>query len=224
MRSTTFVAACATLALAASAVTAAAPAKRKPDERRIEATGFTGVALEGGMTVIIEQGPETQVIARGTKAALADLDPVVEKGVLRLKEKKGFMRESLRVKSDIATVTIRMPNLTSFSLAGAGDVTFKDLKAGNLELKIAGSGNIDATGTCKALNINLAGSGDIDAKNFKCEAVAVKIAGAGDVSTYASRDFSARIMGAGSINVYGNPVNRSRSVLGAGDITYVAGK
>lgn len=224
MRSTTFVAACATLALVASAVAVAAPAKRKPDERRIEATGFTGVALEGEMNVVIEQGNETQVIARGTKAALADLDPVVEKGVLRLKEKKGFIRERLRVKSDVATVTIRMPNLTSFSLAGAGNATFKELKTGNLELKIAGSGDIDASGSCKALNINLAGSGDINAKDFKCEAVAVKIAGAGDVSTYASRDFSARIMGAGSINVYGNPVNRSRSVFGAGDITYVASR
>lgn len=218
MRSGIFVAAFTALSLAATAAAAA------PDERRIDARNFTGVALEGEMNVVIEQGTETQVIARGSKAALADLDPVVEKGVLRLKEKKGFVRERLSAKNDIATVTIRMPNLTSFSLAGAGDVTLKQLKTNSLDLKIAGSGDISATGSCKSLSIRLAGAGDIDAKGFKCETVAVKIAGAGDVSTHASQDFSATIMGAGDISVYGNPKNRTRKVFGAGDINYVAAR
>ena len=210
----------ALLAASTAASPAAAPASAKLDERRINASGFTGVSLEGRMNVILEQGAQTDVVARGSKAALADLDLIVEKGVLRLKEKKGFMRANLRNKNDVATVTIRMPNLTSFSLAGAGDVTLKQLKADTLDLRVAGAGDINAAGTCQTLTITLAGSGDVDAKDFKCEAVAVKITGAGDVSTYASRDFSARIMGAGSIDVYGNPENRKRSVLGAGDITY----
>lgn len=218
--------ACAALAVttavipAISASGSAKTSKAQQTERRIDATGFTGVSLEGGMNVIIEHGAKTEVIARGSMAALADLDPVVEKGVLRLKEKKGILRERLRVKHDVVTVTITMPKLKSFSLAGAGDVTFKNVIADDLDLKIAGSGDIAATGSCRKLNISVAGSGDIEAKNFRCEAVTVKITGSGDVSTYASRDFTARIMGAGSIEVYGNPVNRSRSVFGAGDITY----
>lgn len=202
------------------ASSSAKPKKVQQSERRIDATGFTGVTLEGGMNVIIEHGARTEVIARGSMAALADLDPEVEKGILRLKEKKGILRERLRVKSDVVTITITMPKLKSFSLAGAGDVTFKNVIADDLDLKIAGSGSITANGSCRKLNISLAGSGDIDAKNFRCEAVTVKITGSGDVSTYASRDFTARIMGAGSIDVYGNPENRSRSVFGAGDITY----
>lgn len=202
----------------------AAPKASAIQQQRIDAKGFTGVTLEGEMNVIIEQGPDTQVIARGSQDALAELDPEVEDGVLRLKEKKGLMRARLRTRTEPVTVTIRMPDLRSFSLAGSGDVTFKQVKADTLDLKIAGSGDINASGACKTLNISLAGSGDINARDFKCEAVTVKIAGSGDISTYASKDFSARIMGAGDINVYGNPVNRSRTVLGSGNITYVAGR
>ena len=200
------------------AATSASPAVAA--ERRIDATGFTAVSMQGGMNVVIEQGEKIEAIARGSQAALADLDPVVEKGVLRLKEKKGIVRERLSSSEDVATVYIRMPILTSFALAGAGDVILKDVKANDLEVKIAGSGDIDASGSCKALTLRLAGSGDINAKDLKCQSVDVKIAGSGDVSTYAAQDFNATIMGAGDINVYGNPKNRNRKIFGAGDITY----
>lgn len=219
MRPITLFATLGVLSLAAGAVLA--PESALAAERRIDAAGFTRVTLEGAMDVVIEQGNTTQVIARGSEKALADLDPVVEKGLLRLKQKKGTRTYG---KEDRLTVTIRMPKLESFALAGSGNVTFNKLKATNLDLKIAGSGDIKATGGCHTLNINLAGSGDIDAKDFKCEVVAVKIAGSGDVSAYASKDFSARIAGAGDIDVYGNPENRSRSVFGSGKINYVAKK
>lgn len=219
MRPTTLFATFGVLSLAS--VAAFAPENAVAAEMRIDASGFTRVALEGAMDVIIEQGNTTHIMARGSEKALADLDPVVEKGVLRLKQKRGI---HVYGKDDRITVTIRMPKLDSFALAGAGNVTFNQLKASTLDLKIAGSGDIKATGGCHTLNINLAGSGDIDAKDFKCEVVAVKIAGSGDVSAFASKDFSARIAGAGNINVYGNPENRSRSVFGSGKINYVAKK
>lgn len=214
MRTRTILTAVGALSLAVTAAAAQAA------ERRIDATGFTAVSMQGDMNVVIEQGANIEVIARGSQAALADLDPVVEKGVLRLKEKKGIVRERLRVKEDIATVTIRMPTLTSFALAGAGNVILKDVKTKDLEVKIAGSGDIEATGTCTALTLRLAGSGDINAKDLKCQSVDVKIAGSGDVSTHASQAFNATIMGAGDIDVYGNPKDRNRKVFGAGDITY----
>src|SRR5690606_28998678 len=97
MRSRTILTAVGALSLAVTAAAAQAA------ERRIDATGFTAVSMQGDMNVVIEQGATIEVIARGSQAALADLDPVVEKGVLRLKEKKGIVRERLRVKEDIAT-------------------------------------------------------------------------------------------------------------------------
>lgn len=224
MPSRSIIAAFGVLSLAASTAAVltlpASTAAAQTAERRINAAGFTAVTMQGDMNVVIEHGDRIEVIARGSQAALADLDPVVEKGVLRLKEKKGLVRERLRVKDDIATIFIRMPTLTSFALAGAGNVTLKEVKANDLEMKIAGSGDIDATGTCKTLSLRLAGSGDVNAKDLKCQSVDVKIAGAGDVSTYAAQDFNATIMGAGDINVYGNPKNRNRKVFGAGDINY----
>lgn len=220
MRLMSFFATFGAASLAAAGVVLA-PAAAVAAEKRIEATGFTGVTLQGKMNVVIEQGRETQVIARGSDQALADLEVDVEKSVLRLKQKRGARTGE---GEDRVTISIRMPTLESFALAGTGNVSLNQIRAATLELKIAGAGDIKATGGCHTLNISLAGSGDVDAKDFKCETVSVKIAGSGDVSAYASKDFSARIAGSGDIDVYGNPENRSRSVFGSGEINYISAK
>ncbi|MCH8684958.1 head GIN domain-containing protein [Pedomonas mirosovicensis] len=199
----------------ATAVAIAAPNRAAVIERQIDAKGFTGVSLEGSMDVRIQQGDKISVVARGSQAALDDLEPKVDDGVLRLKQKQGS-------RTDRLTVTVTMPDLRSFLLAGSGDVAMNSLKADELEIKIAGSGDIAANGTCTSLTINVAGSGNIRAKDLRCDSVAIRIAGSGDVSAYASQSFSARVMGSGDIDVYGNPKDRSKTILGGGGVTYHA--
>lgn len=204
---------------ALAAMAATQPAAAADSERRINATGFKGVSLEGSMNVVIDQAPNTLVIAKGSYEALEELDIKVDDGVLRLRQKD---RKGVRVttKNQRVTILIRMPALDSFSLAGAGNVTLNNLKANKLDIDIAGSGNVSATGTCNELEIDIAGSGDITAQNFKCRKVSISVAGSGDASVYADSSFSANIMGSGDINVYGNPKARSKRVLGGGKIVY----
>lgn len=194
----------------------AAPKRANVMERQIDAKGFTGVSLEGSMDVRVEQGEETRVIARGSQAALETLDTRVDDGVLRLKQKNNTRLPS----GERLSVSVTLPNLRSFLLAGSGNVVLNKLKADKLEVKIAGSGDIAANGTCQSLSINVAGSGDIKARDLQCGSVAVRIAGSGDVSAFASESFSARVMGSGDINVYGNPKDRSKTILGGGRVTY----
>lgn len=194
----------------------AAPGKSSAIERQIDVGSFTGVALEGAMDVRILQGDRTRVLARGSQAALDSLVPRVEDGVLRLKQ-----RDNVRLPAgDRLLVTVTMPTLNSLLLAGSGNVSIDRISTDKLELKLAGSGDITANGTCRILSINVAGSGEVKTENLHCDTVAVRIAGSGDVTTHAREAFSARIMGSGDIDVYGNPKNRSRTVLGSGNITY----
>ncbi|MGK2284628.1 head GIN domain-containing protein [Pedomonas sp. V897] len=205
-----------TLAGAALTDARAAPVQAATLERQIDVRPFTGIALEGAMDIRVVQADRIQVLARGSQAALETLDVRVEDGVLRLKQKN-----SIRLPGDDRlAVTISLPDLRAFLLAGSGNVALDGVSADELTLKVAGSGTITASGTCRKLSVNIAGSGDVKAEALQCDTVTVRIAGSGDVATYARETFAARIMGSGDITVFGNPKDRTRSVLGSGSVIY----
>ncbi|GHV59551.1 DUF2807 domain-containing protein [Bacteroidia bacterium] len=104
------------------------------------------------------------------------------------------------------------------SIAGSGDFKTDSLYCENLNVRIAGSGNVHLQGASTSANYHIAGSGDIRAFDYLVENLECRISGSGDIRAYADKKLNARISGSGDIRYKGNPESVDTKVAGSGDI------
>ncbi len=116
-------------------------------------------------------------------------------------------------------IDITVPELTSISSYGSGDIVVENLNSDFFEFDLKGSGDMTAKGNVDELDISLAGSGDIDTRDLLAREAIVVIKGSGDIKVHAKEDFDGAIYGSGDIDCYGDPKHVSRHVAGTGDIT-----
>jgi hypothetical protein len=181
--------------------------------------GFTGIGLEISATVYVTQGPEYSVEAEGYRNLVDELDLDVRNGVLRI-DFFGCVRNV-----DDFRIYITMPEIESLAVAGSGDIYSENvITSEELELDIAGSGDMDIAAETNRLEVNIAGSGDMllegitevlqirvassgNVQAFRMDAqdVEVDIAGSGDVDVVAQNSLKVRIAGSGDVRYRGNP-------------------
>jgi hypothetical protein len=101
-------------------------------------------------------------------------------------------------------------------IAGSGDVNL-DLNAPRVYSDIAGSGNIKLTGETKDQEIRIAGNGDYNCPGLKSENAEVHIAGSGDVRVFADSKLAIHIAGSGNVYYQGNPTIEQH-IAGSGQI------
>ncbi len=71
-------------------------------------------------------------------------------------------------------------NIRKFSIRGSGDMVLQDLDEERVEISIAGSGSVTATGEVGRLSLSIAGSGDADLGGVIVRDMEIAIAGSGD--------------------------------------------
>ena len=143
---------------------------------------FTGIALRNSSTVLVSQGKTTSVQVKADDELLPLLETVVDNGRLEIRWRRGESVEYGRKNLGAVTITVVMPQLTTLSVAGSGDIEvsafstpklgvsvagsgsarLKDLATESLNVSVAGSGDVQGSGQAASLGINIAGSGDVD--------------------------------------------------------------
>jgi hypothetical protein len=196
--------------------------------------GFTGVALAAPIKVELVQGDTESLVLEGDEAALAELETIVENGVLRIRtrtreEPRSLSKvrarvgakaiESLRIagSGDITAASLRAGTL-KLGISGSGDMRLPGLAVASLDVSIAGSGDIVAGGKADTVTTSIAGSGDLKAAKLEAREVSVHIAGSGDAAVWARQSLGVSIVGSGDVRYYGDPAI-TRTILGAGSIT-----
>lgn len=106
------------------------------------------------------------------------------------------------------------------AIAGSGNITFDSLEVYSTNAKIAGSGNVTLKGTATKSSYSIAGSGYIYAKELVQDTVQCKIAGSGDIEVNAREELKNSIAGSGDIKYVGNP-KVSNSIGGSGNIKQI---
>lgn len=117
-------------------------------------------------------------------------------------------------------IGVAMPELPCLKVKGSGDVTLLDLQQAGLQIEIAGSGDVAATGTVGQLEVSIAGSGDVRARDLLARSARLSIAGSGDISAHVTHEVAAVIAGSGDIVIRGEPPVRSKSVQGSGSVKF----
>tara|TARA_R110000850_G_scaffold277142_1_gene423499 strand:+ start:7967 stop:8698 length:732 start_codon:yes stop_codon:yes gene_type:complete len=102
-------------------------------------------------------------------------------------------------------------------LAGSGDIDLP-IQTESLETVVAGSGNITLTGTTRNLHGSIAGSGNGDLQGLKCQNAEVTIAGSGNFKVHCTEALKAKIAGSGNIYYKGNPSQLKTTEAGSGKV------
>ncbi|MDB5960158.1 MAG: hypothetical protein JWP59_1452 [Massilia sp.] len=106
------------------------------------------------------------------------------------------------------------------SVRGSGAVEMNGGTSGKVEVRVEGSGKMTVVGSASELNATVAGSGDINARHLAADVVNLELMGSGSAVVNAQRRLDATVRGSGDVKVFGNPLERSVTVNGSGDITY----
>lgn len=206
----------AILAFAAGIALGALPALA--EQQRRDVADFHEVGIAGKADVDIKVGPARSVVLEADAADLPHLKAEVKDGELHI----GYERNWFGGKGEHGAYKahITTPHLDSFGLAGAGTATITGMEGKKAELKIAGSGEITASGKVDELEIEIAGSGTVKTAELATRDAEVKIAGSGDAEVKASQALAVNIAGSGKVSHVGQPADGVKSrIMGSGRVT-----
>ncbi len=204
-----------TLSLAAAAALFALQAQAAEQTRSV--APFSTVSNAGPVSVHIEVGKAQSVTVSGNDELVADLQTEVVGNELRLHMK----RENTTFNShhDSLRVTITVPQLTAFSMAGAGETVITHMSGDSLDVSFAGAGTFKADGSVKNLKLNVGGVGSIDTRELHADNANVNVGGVGSVKVWASTRLDASVGGVGSLTYYGDPKTVNTNGGGLGSIS-----
>ncbi|EDP70072.1 hypothetical protein FBALC1_11082 [Flavobacteriales bacterium ALC-1] len=178
---------------------------------------YDGLKAAGPMDFKLVQGTEGEITIKGDANLMEYIITEIRDNKLVVKVKKGV---NLRPSKTIV-VTVPYESISSVSLAGSGDIDNSGtIKADEFKVSLAGSGDISLNVSSDSIESAIAGSGDIEITGSTTN-LTTKIAGSGDFNgeNLKSTNVDARIAGSGDINVVCNGKLKAR-VSGSGDVTY----
>ena len=172
-----------TLSLAAAATLFALQAQAAEESRSV--APFTTISNSGPVNLHIEVGKAQSVRVSGSDELVSDLETDVVGNELRLHVRRDTT--SFNRSHDSLNVTITVPQLTAFTMGGAGETTITHMRGDSLEVRFGGAGSFRADGTVKNLVMHVGGVGSIDTRELHAETATVNVGGVGSVKVWASQ-------------------------------------
>lgn len=187
------------------------------DQQTRPAGNFDAINARGALNIVVEAGKTASVVVSGSDLFVKQVKTDVSGGELRvtLEDNDGRKIRS----GDNARVTITLPALRQFKIAGAGESVLRNIKGDKLTIIYQGAGSLTADGDVKQLDLTVQGVGEIDTKALHAQQVDVKSSGVGHVSVFASERLDAKVKGMGELEYYGKPRSVSKSAQGMGSIS-----
>ena len=200
--------------LAAIAFACLAPQAQAAEQTRSVAP-FTAISNSGPVNLRIEVGKAQSVTVAGDEDFVPELETEVVGSELRLHlrhETHDFDNHHGGLH-----VTITLPQLTAFTMTGAGQTTISHMSGDHLDVSFVGAGGLKAEGTVKNLKLDVSGVGSIDTRELHADTANINLAGVGSVRVWAGQSLDATVGGVGSLTYYGEPkvVNTRGGGLGS---------
>ncbi len=176
---------------------------------------FHSFSLELPATVFLTQGSEQRVLVEAQSNVINDLEVDVRNGHWEIE-----LDECYRKYKDVVFY-ITIPEIEKIGVAGSGEVIGENtISEDNVELSIAGSGDIDLSLHVERLETKISGSGDMKLEG-STDFHEAAISGSGDISAYdlESEVTDASIAGSGSCRVHVNDA-LDVTISGSGDVYY----
>lgn len=202
-----------------------------------EVSTFTKISLRTSANVYLTQGNMQKIEISGKRGSLEELETKVRDGKLIIDDKRrnnwgnwgglGDVDIYITVK-EIETIAVSgsgdLVSRSKFncsdldiSVAGSGDLEF-ETDARDVSISIAGSGSVVLSGSSNINKVSIAGSGKLDAEDMETDSYRISIAGSGRCKVHAKDEITSRISGSGSVYYKGNPSKINNNSSGSGKI------
>lgn len=181
---------------------------------------FDRIELNLPAKVILTQGEQQEVIVEGYENIIERIELDVSDDLWVIETRRCVRDiddltifitlpayEELRIagSGEIISETILEVDDIELYIAGSGDIDL-GLAADDIDAKVAGSGNIYLEGGADQVDLEVSGSGSVKAFELTCEQADVRIVGSGDVEISVNTELDVRIAGSGNVYYRGNPV------------------
>lgn len=201
---------------------------------KINVNEYDKISVAGNFEVTLYKGNEGEITIKTDDNLMEYIVVESEDNKLKINVEKGY---SLKPSRKIE-VSIPFEDVDALSLAGSGNFYSEDVIKANdlkvslagsgdfdlavdshdLKLSVAGSGNTTLKGNTHEFACSLAGSGNIDAYNLQATEAKVSVAGSGNTKINVSDDIKASVAGSGNIFYKGNPEKVKANAVGSGKI------
>jgi len=173
--------------------------------------GFDAVQTKGAIDLDIIIGAQTAVTVDMDDNLQELIRTEVHGGTLVIDSKGSWTADH------DPRVHITVPALSALAMEGSGGAVLKGLSGGDLALRIAGSGDIDADGRIASLDVLVNGSGDAKLGTLQADSARVRVNGSGDVTVNVAQSLEASVYGSGDIRYRGN-ARVSSHIYGSGSV------
>ncbi len=173
---------------------------------------FQRVEAMGSEDVQVRVGARPSLVIAADDNILPLITTEVRAGTLKISSRGSYrMRGPIRV-------WLTTPSLEAFKTSGSGNVDIQGVRSGRLELMIQGSGDMQATGSTRELDLDIHGSGTARLASLNAANVSASLYGSGDATVRATGSLDARVYGSGTLRYVGTPANIRRQNFGSGRI------
>jgi hypothetical protein len=176
----------------------------------------TAVELEGLGRLELRQGSSESLTITADDNILPMIYSYVEGNRLVL-----GMHGCVRSVTELRYIlTVR--DLEAVTVGGSGSAALEQISAERLNLRISGTGSIEADGTVDQLSVLIDGAGDVRGQGLASRFAEVEISGTGSVETSTSDRLAVTISGAGSVRYFGDPAV-VQTISGVGNVQQQSG-
>jgi hypothetical protein len=180
-----------------------------PATREFAWLGGDEVGLSVPGTLRYRPGPGNTVVAHGPAWLLGHLE--IDDDSIRY---ECSPRDAARLE-----IVMEADGVNEFAIFGLGEIVLEDLTEPVVEIAIAGTGSVTATGNVERLELSIAGTGDADLGGLAAREVEVSIAGTGDAVVSPSERLDVNIAGAGDVELLTDPPEVNSNIFGSGRVT-----
>ncbi len=174
---------------------------------------FTGIELNGGGRLLIEQSDVESLTITADDNLLPDLTAEVRDAKLVLGT-KDFV--NIRP-TGLVTYKLLVKKLNSIGVSGGAQIDVKGLRTDSFTVGVSGAGDITITGETEEQTISISGAGKYRAEDFRSKNASVNISGIGSALLAVSDRLDVHVSGAGEVEYIGDP-QVIKEVSGAGTV------
>jgi len=218
-----------------SGFTAQAPVVTQPGHREWTWQGDHSLSYAGSGHVRYQPEGTPRIIVTGDPAEVENIE--VDGGTIRRNDSRGF--NFGRGGSDL-DILVRGVTLDRFNLAGSATLDLGQLHRDSLDLRIYGSGTVNAQGEVKNLRVEVDGSGRANLDQFSAaeadinatgsgnivlqtvtRTVKLRVTGSGTVTMGGAEDVGAKLTGSGTVRLTSPPSHADYKILGSGKVVLI---
>jgi hypothetical protein len=184
-------------------------------------TGFTRLEVSGDVNLVVRlfNRPDPGVRITAGEKSIDRIRTELVGDTLRVSTKS----RGLTIGPDplgAVSISLGVPALVGLRVDGSADVMLSGLSAKAFELRVSGSGDVQARGRVDDLAMEVDGSADTNLAGLATQNAKVRIDGSGDSELRVARSLELIVEGSGDVTYHGRPAVSSR-LEGSGDVQQV---